>query len=174
MTREDACRIIHALRLPPDMRDVLLIAAGTHDLGKNRPAWQSAVGAPLAGRPFAKTSGRRSNPELLQGYRHEFGSLRDAEAQVLAAIAPELRDLARHLIAAHHGFARPVIKAQDPDAPPSVTAPLAQEAALRFDALQQEWTPWGLAWWEALLRAADWSASRRAAEHRGLLVTQGE
>jgi CRISPR-associated endonuclease/helicase Cas3 len=174
MTREDADRIVDALRLPPEFREMLLLAAGTHDLGKNRPAWQSAVGAPLVGRPFAKTNGRRSNPELLHGYRHEFGSLRDAEARVQASVVPELQDLARHLITAHHGFARPVINAQDPDAPPSATTPLAQEAALRFDALQQQWTPWGLAWWEALLRAADWSASRRAAKHQGPLTPQGE
>ena len=36
----------------------------------------------------------------------------------------------------------------------------AREAALRFVRLQAEWGAWGLAWWEALLRAADWAASR--------------
>ena len=32
--------------------------------------------------------------------------------------------------------------------------------ALRFARLQKRWGPWGLAWWEALLRAADQQASR--------------
>ena len=48
----------------------------------------------------------------------------------------------------------------DPEAPPSACAELAREAALRFVRLQAEWGVWGLAWWEALLRAADWAASR--------------
>jgi CRISPR-associated endonuclease/helicase Cas3 len=36
------------------------------------------------------------------------------------------------------------------------------EIALRFARLQKRWGPWGLAWWEALLRAADQLASRDA------------
>ena len=37
---------------------------------------------------------------------------------------------------------------------------IAREVALRFDRLQRQWGPWGLAWWETLLRAADRQASR--------------
>jgi CRISPR-associated endonuclease/helicase Cas3 len=59
---------------------------------------------------------------------------------------------------------RPVIAAIDPEAPPSTCAELAQEAALRFAELQAQWGSWGLAWWEALLRAADWAASRQLNE----------
>jgi CRISPR-associated endonuclease/helicase Cas3 len=36
----------------------------------------------------------------------------------------------------------------------------ACDVALRFTRLQKRWGPWGLAWWEALLRAADQQASR--------------
>ena len=32
--------------------------------------------------------------------------------------------------------------------------------AERFARLQREWGPWGLAWWESLLRAVDARASR--------------
>jgi CRISPR-associated endonuclease/helicase Cas3 len=31
---------------------------------------------------------------------------------------------------------------------------------LRFARLQRRWGPWGLVWWESLLRAADQQASR--------------
>jgi CRISPR-associated endonuclease/helicase Cas3 len=36
----------------------------------------------------------------------------------------------------------------------------AREIALRFARLEARWGPWGLAWWETLLRAADQGASR--------------
>jgi CRISPR-associated endonuclease/helicase Cas3 len=66
-----------------------------------------------------------------------------------------------HLIAAHHGFARPLIGTEScDDAPPSALEARAVEIALRFARLQARWGPWGLAWWESLLRAADQLASR--------------
>ena len=73
----------------------------------------------------------------------------------------ELRfDLALHLIAAHHGGARPIIGIEGCDTlPPTAAGYKAREAALRFNRLQRQWGPWGLAWWEALLRSADWQAS---------------
>ena len=124
--------------------------------------------APRDGRPYAKTVGG-GIPSVLQvngqTYRHEFGSLRDTENDpMIQALPEELRDLALHLITAHHGFARPVIAAVDPENAPSASAELARAAALRFARLQARWGPWGLAWWEALLRAADWAASRELNE----------
>ena len=66
-----------------------------------------------------------------------------------------------HLVAAHHGGARPLISTQGcEDAPPSALEDRARDVALRFARLQKDWGPWGLAWWEALLRAADQEASR--------------
>ena len=71
------------------------------------------------------------------------------------------RNLVLHLIAAHHGQARPLIATRGcEDAPPSALEERAREVALRFARLQKRWGPWGLAWWEALLRAADQQASR--------------
>jgi CRISPR-associated endonuclease/helicase Cas3 len=71
------------------------------------------------------------------------------------------RDLVLHLVAAHHGGARPLISTQGcEDAPPSALEDRARDVALRFARLQKDWSPWGLAWWEALLRAADQEASR--------------
>jgi CRISPR-associated endonuclease/helicase Cas3 len=158
----EAEAIAKALGLPEPYREMLIAAAAVHDAGKARDRWQRAMGAPRENRPYAKTDGRGAIPALLGGYRHEFGSLRDAQKGAFLPDMPEdIRELGLHLIASHHGFARPVIAAIDPEAPPSACAELAQEAALRFARLQARWGVWGLAWWEALLRAADWTASRK-------------
>jgi CRISPR-associated endonuclease/helicase Cas3 len=140
---------------------MLTIAARLHDEGKRAKRWQRAFSAP-DDRIYAKTLGPL-NIALLDGYRHEFGSLplaaRDPE---LSKLPDELRELVLHLIAAHHGFARPLISTSGcEDAPPSALETRARDVALRFARLQKQWGPWGLAWWEALLRAADQQASRR-------------
>jgi CRISPR-associated endonuclease/helicase Cas3 len=141
---------------------MLAIAARLHDEGKRAKRWQRAFNAlTLPNGVYAKTPGPL-NVALLDGYRHEFGSLpvatRDAELLKLRA---DLQDLALHLIAAHHGFARPITTISGcEDAPPSVLEGRAREVALRFARLQKRWGPWGLAWWESLLRAVDQQASR--------------
>jgi len=163
----EAGRLADALGLTPDYRAMLVAAAGAHDLGKARDLWQSAMRAPHdSGRPYAKTTGAGDPARLKIGpytYRHEFGSLRDVGAAPtsLAGVPAELRDLALHLIAAHHGYARPLIAPVDPAATPAESAGRAAATALRFARLQRDWGPWGLAWWEAVLRAADWRASAR-------------
>ncbi|MDZ3836910.1 MAG: type I-U CRISPR-associated helicase/endonuclease Cas3 [Rhodospirillales bacterium] len=166
-----AADLADALGLDADHRRMLILAAGAHDLGKNRNLWQDAMAASRSGRPFAKTT-RRGDPARLKigkwTYRHEFGSLRDVERSAeLLDLPTELRELALHLIAAHHGHARPVIAPADPAEPPSASEARARDVALRFARLQRDWGPWGLAWWEALLRAADWRASSRLDEVRG-------
>lgn len=155
------------LALPQDWADALALAAGLHDEGKRAPRWQEAFNAPGAGGPYAKTRGP-IRQHRLEGYRHEFGSLPYAEASPgLNALPQEQRDLVLHLIAAHHGYARPLIPVDGcDDAPPSKLQERAWDVALRFVRLQRRWGPWGLAWWEALLRAADQQASRQN-EERG-------
>ena len=154
-----ARRIAERLGLPTDLVDALATAAHLHDDGKAALRWQTAMNAPKdeQGRPFAKTRGG-GNLRLLAGYRHEFGSLVKAEREDLP---DSTRDLILHLIAAHHGYARPLISHQScEEGPPSQMESKAGEAALRFARLQRQHGPWGLAWLEALLRAADQSASR--------------
>lgn len=156
-----AVEIAGALGLSDGYLASLIAAARVHDSGKDRLLWQRAMNAPTDGRPFAKTKGG-GNGRLLGGYRHEFGSLNDANTNAdIQKLPSDLNDLALHLIASHHGYARPLIPAIDPEAPPSVIAKRAQEAAFRFARLQRRWGPWGLAWWEAVFRAADWRASKR-------------
>ncbi|MCB9535589.1 MAG: type I-U CRISPR-associated helicase/endonuclease Cas3 [Myxococcales bacterium] len=163
-----ALRLGQRLGLPPAGIEVLTTAAMLHDEGKRAARWQQASSAPADG-PFAKTLGP-FNVHRLDGYRHEFGSLPYAEASpALAHLSAEHRDLVLHLIAAHHGYARPLISTRGcADAPPSALRERAQAVALRFARLQQRWGPWGLAWWEAVLRASDVLASRDndAPEHR--------
>lgn len=150
------------LGLDPDHAELLATGARLHDEGKKNERWQLAFHAPGGGRPpFAKTIGR-PDLSLLDGYRHEFGSLPFAEADAqIRAMTPALRDLCLHIIAAHHGAARPVIRTRGAAEPPSRAAIRARDVALRYAALGERWGPWGLAWWETLLRAADQQASRR-------------
>ena len=158
---EDRARdLAGRLGLPVRYADMLGIAAGLHDEGKRARRWQRAFNAQGPG-DYAKTRGP-VNTALLDGYRHEFGSLPLAEKDGrLRGLPEDLQDLALHLIAAHHGFARPVIGTGGcEDAPPSTLEERARGVALRFARLQRRWGPWGLAWWEALLRAADQQASR--------------
>jgi len=163
-----ARRIGGRLGLPEADIALLVRVATVHDLGKIRKNWQTYAGNPGFGRPGVEPLAKfatRSNPSLLKidelSYRHEFGSLRDVlDGHVFDGLDQERRDLALHLVAAHHGRARPVIAPADEKYPPSVNAPLAREAALRFARLQRRFGPWGLALWEALFRAADIGASR--------------
>ena len=151
---DHARALARRLELPREEAEALVTAARMHDDER----WQNAMNAPRdEGRPYAKTRGG-GNPRLLEGYRHEFGSLLMAEGQDLPN---NTRDLILHLIAAHHGYARPMINSAGcEDGPPSVLDSRAGDAALRFARLQRQYGPWGLAWREAILRAADQRASR--------------
>lgn len=156
-----------AMNLPTDQVDAIELAARLHDVGKDTPRWQNAMNAPKDGCPYAKTCGG-GNWRLLEGYRHEFGSLIRAEEEDL----PEhIRDLVLHLIASHHGNARPIIRSDGcDDGPPSMLERKAGEAAVRFARLHKRYGPWGLAWREAILRAADQIVSRQlsnATEEKG-------
>lgn len=152
-----ARKLARNLKLSDEEVEAIAIAARFHDCGKATERWQDAMNAPQRGRPYAKTAGG-GNLRLLEGYRHEFGSLLRAEGQDLPA---GVRDLVLHLIAAHHGRARPLLRHDGcQDGPPSLLESKAGEVALRFARLQALFGPWGLAWREAILRAADQCASR--------------
>jgi CRISPR-associated endonuclease/helicase Cas3 len=158
--QDRARELAKALGFSPELTDILALAARLHDEGKRAECWQRAFNAPKDG-VYAKTEGP-INQGLLDGYRHELGSLLQIESDLRVCTLPaDQRDLVLHLIAAHHGFARPVIATNTCEyAPPSVLDEKAAEIALRFARVQARWGAWGLAWWEALLRAADQLASR--------------
>jgi CRISPR-associated endonuclease/helicase Cas3 len=157
----------------PALAEAIEIAARWHDRGKNRPAWQKAIGhaPPRQGqdaswKPWAKSGQRGFDDSEFGAYRHEFGSLREASEDEAIRSHPE-RDLILHLIAAHHGWARPHFEPDQWDIADGVSeeenAAVAVETMRRFARLQRRFGHWGLAWLESLVRAADYAASGRLA-----------
>lgn len=160
---EESARVIaKRLELDKNYEYLLALAARFHDEGKRALRWQRAFNAPSDGRHYAKTRGP-IDFDFLDGYRHELGSLPYVEADAaFRKLSADDQEFVLHIIAAHHGFARPVIGTSGcDDAPPSIVDERARVVTLRFARLSKRWGPWGLAWWETLLRAADQIASRR-------------
>ncbi len=200
--------------LTEEFAAIYAAAADGHDLGKLDRRFQIMLrdGDPVAAedKPLAKSAhlpeGRRrrrqddEDSRLPRGFRHEFLSLQLAEHFGLTPDDEAARDLALHLIASHHGNARPFAPVV-PDAlqdgvddvdlaavgvqatftaaerrkhPPDR---LDSGIADRFWRLNRRHGWWGLAYLEAIFRLADWEASRRPlnttikAEHLSRWVT---
>ena len=158
-----ARQVATKLGLPPPLVEAVALAARRHDSGKRRAVWQRSIGnIDYPQRVLAK-SGGGMRPTELSHYRHEFGSLVEAEAEFRGHSE---RDLILHLIAAHHGRGRPhfpIDEAFDPDHPEARCAEVARAVPQRYARLQRRFGRWGLAYLESLLRAADYLASEGAA-----------
>lgn len=144
----------------PLLPAILPWSAANHDTGKARRIWQNACGdAGTPNGPLAKSA--KFNGRALNGFRHELASLIDAEPLLPADGSPADHQLALHLIAAHHGFARPHFPERAIDTE-NITKSLhqLQQTPLRFSQLHQQWGAWTLAYLETILRAADAIASR--------------
>ena len=152
----NATRITRSLAIPnTEISKAVVTAAKFHDIGKAREHWQQCMRVPEEERPLAKT-GKRTKPLPLGGFRHEFASV--VEFRRMKANAHKEQDLILHLIAAHHGWARPCFR---PDALiGNDPAEELHDTMQRYARLQRRFGPWGLAWLEGLLRGADWEASR--------------
>lgn len=163
---KEAQRLAEALELTHPYRAALLFAAKWHDEGKKAAIWQRYIGGPDAnGSPLGK-SAKWCDPKKLVGYRHEFGTLlRIEHPDVLhtGCTLPEdedIKELALHLIAAHHGNARPHFSYTfDRDFTTQQSDQTHTTAMRRFARLQRKYGRWGLAYLESLLRAADAAAS---------------
>ena len=165
----DVERYVKAIARKIGLDEELIEAIGHaglgHDRGKNRDWWQAAIGNPKTDnpewQPLAKSIHKSFDNNLNQNYRHEFGSLVETEADGELKEHPH-RDLILHLIAAHHGYARPHFPSEafDRSQPTAVSGKIAEEAMQRFDRLQRKYGWWQLAYLEAVLKAADALASR--------------
>ena len=158
-----ATAIADKLQLAADLRRTVILAARFHDSGKDRLGWQKSIGNLTPSTPLAK-AGRSLRPRSTgENYRHEFGSLLDvATDSEFAALSEHEKDIVLHLIAAHHGRARPhfpVEEATNPDAAFADVQAVTAAVPLRFARLQRRFGRWGLAYLESILRAADYAAS---------------
>jgi CRISPR-associated endonuclease/helicase Cas3 len=103
-------------------------------------------------------------PRDITRYRHEFGSLIDLRLEEqFADLSSEQQELILHLVAAHHGRARPHFPLEesfDPERPDNVARETARSVPRRFAELQARYGRWGLAYLESLVRAADALASQ--------------
>ena len=184
--------------LSPEMTQAIACAGLLHDLGKADPRFQSMLRGGArhpGGELFAKsatmpqTRTARDRARKAAGYpqggRHELLSVRLAEsaAPVLLPRQDELRDLALHLIASHHGYCRPFAPVVFDAQPVSVEFELRGQqmqwcgptglerldsgVAERYWRLVRCYGWWGLAWLEALLRLADWRRSEWEETHDG-------
>ncbi|MSU78426.1 MAG: type I-U CRISPR-associated helicase/endonuclease Cas3 [Gemmataceae bacterium] len=160
-----ATDFLDGLSLAEPLRTAVIVAAMYHDLGKARTTWQRSIGNFDPKTLYAK-SGGSMRPRDLNGYRHEFGSLLDVTAhQRFRDLPDDMNELVLHLIAAHHGRARPHFPADeafDPEPKGRNVDALASEIPRRFAKLQRKYGRWGLAYLESLVRAADILASQKA------------
>lgn len=134
--KERARVLAAAVELPPPVVKSEEDGGARHDDGKSDPVWQEAFGD-SRNRPVAKPIRPGG---ALGGFRHELRSIEAA-----------MPELTAHLIAAHHGWARPYFTAEAAVFEPKE----AFEAQLRFAKLQALYGHWGLAYLESILRAAD-------------------
>jgi CRISPR-associated endonuclease/helicase Cas3 len=159
-----ALNIVAKLKLDEPEASAVMLAAGWHDLGKNRKVWQLSIGNLDYSQQVLAKSGEKMRPIDLGNFRHEFGSLLDvANLSEFKGLKPEVQDLVLHLIAAHHGRARPHFPSEeafDHNYSENAAIEIAREAPRRFARLQRKYGRWGLAYLESLVRAADALASQ--------------
>lgn len=168
--------------LPEKLVESLETAGKWHDAGKAEKRWQEyATGGGAHNGQVAKSPAALSRKEwrkagLSKGERHEYWSYLLAKN-----ILPETgeRDLILHLVASHHGNARPLPmppddggemarKAEEQEiqynganaqVAHSVWSP-GNEFPSRFAELNKQYGWWELAYLEAILRLADYEQSR--------------
>lgn len=186
---ERARRFAESLALGPELTRALELAGRAHDLGKVDPRFQVLLwggdwlraaandGSPeraLAKSPEVPRSRGPAGPAEWawpRGMRHEAVSL--ALLRQIELPADLDRELIEHLVASHHGWARPLFPPVLDDGARQVEARFdGQQVIARSDDALADWSSvgrfhrlcrrygwWGLALLEAVLRLADMSVS---------------
>jgi CRISPR-associated endonuclease/helicase Cas3 len=181
--------------LPGGFADWLQLAAYFHDVGKLDERFQILLRrgdevAAASGEPLAKSADIPTSParrraireasRLPLNFRHEMLSLELARRHAPLPEDEGAAALILHLIASHHGHARPFAPISPDPEPPPVTGRLREigleisaeeRSALipahhlssglseRFWQLTRRYGWWGLAYLEAILRLGDWYGS---------------
>ena len=179
-----AASFAESLDLPPGLRDDLRLAGRLHDLGKvDRRFQRQLVGGDPVHEAMLDEPLAKSLPDAPRvwcyprGMRHEMASVALVQSNPRILEEAHDPDLVLHLIATHHGWARPlppIIVDEDPQelrythdghemeaSSDLVDTPLALEAADRFWCLSGRYGHHGLAWLEAIFRLADHRQSER-------------
>jgi CRISPR-associated endonuclease/helicase Cas3 len=150
---QNARGLAERLDIPAETVQLLARAAALHDVGKAHPNWQRAFGN-NGGRHIAKMAkGKRIiRQNILRGLRHEFVSVLESTSE-----APLVLDA----VASHHKWGRPHFPERGYDRRRSIADNRQNNLASmkRFVDLQKRFGIWGLAYLEAILRAADAEAS---------------
>lgn len=174
------------LNLSPELQEDMRLAGQLHDLGKVDPRFQLQLvgGDPIRlatlEEPLAKSL--PDAPRVWRypkGMRHEMASLALIESNPEVLGSAHDPDLVLHLIATHHGLARPIPTIVEEPDPHELSyshnghdmkamsdienTPIAVEAADRFWKLTKKYGYHGLAWLEAIFRLADHRQSAREA-----------
>jgi CRISPR-associated endonuclease/helicase Cas3 len=190
--------LARACRLPDPIVGDVGLAAWLHDIGKADPRFQvwlrngDEIAAALDPEPLAKSDVNPRNRAALRrareragypkGGRHEFQSLALLQAEPRALSGANDGDLVLHLVASHHGHARPLAPVVGDTAPCDVKVVHGDISLVarsdhgldrldsgvpdRFWRLVRRYGWWGLAFLEAILRLADHRCSEEEERQR--------
>lgn len=168
------------LGLKEPLPNHLRVAAYQHDVGKLDPRFQTwlRLTAPpglLPPERLAK-SGTQMGPRAIEARRRQAGYPRGQRHELVGAASLRGPGEVLHLVATHHGHGRPIPRPPEEEDSEETRLEglvlktrhslwrLSSGYAERFHSLAQKYTPWGLAYLEALLRLADQKASGEEGE----------
>lgn len=160
-----AIRLSEKLQLGETESNAVLLASKWHDRGKNRLIWQRAIGnKEYPVKVLAKSGAKRARMVDMSPYRHEFGSILEIlDDEAFRSLDDSVKELTLHLVAAHHGRARPhftLRESYDPQCRETVAVQYARSVPSNFAKLQRKYGRWGLAYLESIVRAVDIIASQ--------------